>query len=234
MKKSLNKILIAEDDVFISEHLKRIIISLGYEVCGIVSSYSMAIELLDNSGLPDLVLLDIRMHNEDQGIKIAAHLKTLNVPFVYITSFSDKKTLEEAVIHQPKGYLLKPFTPDEIKKMIEKVIGELASTFLIVNEKGKKKKLHFNKIMYIKSDNNYLEIHTSTKMFLERLKLIELESILPKDSFIRVHRSYIVNKHFVEGFSSNGLTINEIEIPVSRQYKNCLDSFFEKPLLSTF
>jgi two-component system, LytTR family, response regulator LytT len=232
MKKSLYKILIAEDDVFISEHLRRILINLGYEVCGIVSSYSMAIELLDNSDLPDLALLDIRMHNEDQGIKIAAHLKALGVPFVYITSFSDKKTLEEAIIHQPKGYLLKPFTPDEIKKMMENVMGELASTYLIVNDKGKKKKLYFNKIMYIKSDNNYLEIYTSTKTFIERQKLTDIESILPKDSFQRVHRSYLVNTNFVEGLSNNNLTINGIEIPVSRQYKNYVDSFFEKPLVS--
>lgn len=225
MKKSLTRILIAEDDIFISEHLSQILIKLGFKIYGIVSSYSMALGALDNTNLPDLALLDIRMHNEDQGIKIAEHLRTLKVPFVYITSFSDKKTLEEAIIHQPMGYVLKPFTPDEIEKMMEKVIGELTPTYLVIKDRGEKKKLHFNKIMYIKSDNNYLEIHTSTKMYLERQKLTDMLSILPSDSFVRVHRSYVVNKKFVGGLSNNNLSIDGLEIPISRQYKNCLNSF---------
>ena len=225
MKKSLTKILIAEDDVFISEHLRQILTEIGYTIYGIVSSYSMALDMLEKSDLPDLALLDIRMHNEDQGIKIAEHLRTLKIPFVYITSFSDKKTLEEAIIHQPMGYLLKPFTPEEIQKMMKKVMGELMSTFLVIKDRGVKKKLHFNKIMYIKSDNNYLEIHTSSKMYVERQKLTNLVYILPSDSFVRVHRSYVVNKKFVEGLGNNCLHINGSEIPISRQYKNCLTSF---------
>ncbi|TXB66998.1 response regulator transcription factor [Vicingus serpentipes] len=224
MKKSLNKILIAEDDVLISEHLKQILTDLGHVVYDIVSSYEMAKKSIDINDLPDLALLDIRMHNEDQGIKIAEYIKKLNIPFIFITSFSDKKTLEEAIFHQPKGYLLKPFTPDEIKKIIDKVMKELAISYLFVKEKDKKIKLFFNKIMFVKSDNNYLEIHTETKMFVERLKLIDIDNILPKDSFIRVHRSYLVNKKFIERINNNSIVINGVEIPVSRKYKNCLDS----------
>ena len=115
-------ILIAEDDIFISEHLKQILNKLGYGVCGIVGSYDQAEAFINKNKLPDLALLDIRMHKEDQGIKIAKLLKTKDVPFIFITSFSDQKTLKSALEQEPKGYILKPFTPEDIKEAVEGVL----------------------------------------------------------------------------------------------------------------
>ena len=223
MKLSLNKIFIAEDDVFISEHLKRIILNLGYEIYDIVSSFEMAKKSIDINNLPDLALLDIRMQNQDQGIEIAKYFKNLNVPFIYITSFSDKKTLNEAIVHQPIGYILKPFTSEEIENLLNKVFEELFNEFVYVKHKDKEKKLNIDEILFIKSDNNYLEIYTETKKYLIRFKLSELEKKLPKSKFIRVHQSYMVNKKFIIAFSSNTININNLEVPISRKYKHMLD-----------
>lgn len=218
-----NSILIAEDDVFISEHLKRIILNLGYNVYGVVSSYDMAINVIDKKNLPDLALLDIRMHDEDQGIKIAEYLNHIKTPFIFITSFSDKKTLEEAIIKKPSGYIVKPFTPDEVKKTIEGVLQKLIRPFILVKHKKQEKKIFFSDILFIKSDNNYLEIHTSnSKIFLLRMKMSEIEEELNLHGFVRAHRSFLINKNFVDGITSNSLLIKSHEIPISRNYKKTL------------
>lgn len=223
-----NSILIAEDDVLISEHLKRIVLNLGFEVYGIVASFDSASKTIDKSNLPDLALLDIRMHNEDQGLLIAKYLNKLKVPFIFITSFSDKKTLEEAVVLKPSGYIVKPFTPEEIKKSIESVLQKLVLSYIVVKHKKEQKKILFNDIIFIKSDNNYLEIHTSySKIYLIRTKLSEIEKNIHLHGYVRVHRSFLVNKIFVNGINGNSIIVNHKELPVSRHYKKNLKSLFQ-------
>ena len=111
------KFLIVEDEVLISEHLKSILIGLNHQVTDICSSLKTAIESIHNFQ-PDIALLDIHMHGEDQGIAVAKHLKKLQIPFIFITSFSDKKTIQSAIREHPKGYILKPFSTIEIQEVI--------------------------------------------------------------------------------------------------------------------
>jgi DNA-binding LytR/AlgR family response regulator len=107
--------------------------------------------------------------------------------------------------------------------VLETIFKKLSPEYIIIKDKSIKKKIYFNAIKYIKSDNNYIEIYTTTKTYVDRLKLSDLESILPQAIFIRTHRSYIVNKNFVDDFGYNELKIGDEIIPVSRQYKNNVD-----------
>src|ERR1700758_3861942 len=107
-------ILIAEDDVIISEYLAEIITDMGHNVCTIVSNYDEAKEFLQHNQAPQMALLDIRMHNRDQGIDIATEMKSKNIPFIFITSFTDKNTIQNAVAQQPLGYIVKPFKKEEV------------------------------------------------------------------------------------------------------------------------
>jgi len=219
-------ILIAEDDIFISEHLKQILLDLNHQVTGIVSSYLEAVEFLENNDLPDLALLDIRMHGEDQGVEIAKHLNTLNIPFIYITSFSDKNTVQQAVEQEPKGYIIKPFSKDEIKVLVSKIVKELKPKFLCIKESFMNTKILIEDILYIKSDNVYLEIYTATKTHLYRSKLVELMEELQNEDFVRVHRSFIINKNFIEKVAAQRVVINGVVIPISKSYKDSLSSFY--------
>ena len=107
------KVLIAEDDVLISEHLKMIVEEMGHQVVDISSCLKDALNYL-LTAMPDVALLDIRMHGVDEGIEIAKHLKSIKIPFVFITSFSDKNMLMNAVMQQPAGYVLKPYSKKDI------------------------------------------------------------------------------------------------------------------------
>ncbi len=219
-------ILIAEDDVFISEHLKQILLDLNHQVPGIVSSYLEAVEFLENNDLPDLALLDIRMHGEDEGVEIAKHLNTLNVPFIYITSFSDKNTVQQAVEQAPKGYIIKPFSKDEIQELVSKIVKELKPKFLCIKESFMNTKILIEDILYIKSDNVYLEIYTKNKKHLYRSKLSKIMDELQNEDFVRVHRSFIINKNFIEKVAAQRVAINGVVIPISKSYKDSLSSFY--------
>lgn len=221
------RILIAEDDIFISEQLKKVLIDLNYEVCGIVSSYKKAVEFLENNVLPDIAILDIRMHNQDQGLEIAKYLKGKKVPFIFTTSFTDKKTIQSAVGYEPKGYIVKPYTAEEIAKVLNKILEEIQPQFLLIKDKFMALKIPATEILWVKSDNVYVEIKTIEKQYLYRAKLTDIQSLLPNNTFVRVHRSFLVNKDHVDKTSIQAVYIKSEEIPVSKIYRENLKSIFQ-------
>lgn len=220
-------ILIAEDDVLISEHLKHIVSEMNHNVCAIVSSEQQAVQFLENNQLPDLALLDIQMHGENQGISIAKRLNKLNVPFIYITSFSDKNTLQPAIKEKPAGYIIKPFSHDEISLGIEEVLMELKQSYITVKDNKMLRKIYIKDILYLMSSNVYVEIFTTERRYLCRLKLTDLKDQLPVNQFIKVHRSYVVNKTYVQSFSKNNLEIEGISIPIAKAYRELVAAIFE-------
>lgn len=215
------KILIVEDDVVISEHLKTIVSHLNYQVTEICTDLSEAMDSIQLNK-PDLALLDIRMDGEDQGIEIARQIKKLDIPFVFITSFTDKNTIQSAIKEQPLGYILKPFSAVEIKDVIEGAFKVSQSQIIQFKHSSSQININYNSIKWIKSDNVYIEVYTENKKFVIREKLNDFVKKLPENTFYKVHRSYVINKNHVHGVQGNIIIIDNNQIPVSRQYKDIL------------
>jgi len=113
------KILIVEDEPIIAEDLSMILEKAGYSVVGIANDSTRALDLL-HSQSPDLALLDIALDSSLSGIDIADIInKKYQIPFIFITSFSDKHTLEKAKDVYPHGYIVKPFKKKDILANIE-------------------------------------------------------------------------------------------------------------------
>ncbi len=113
------QILVVEDEVVIARDIEECLENLGYSVTDIASSGMEAINKATQSR-PDLVLMDIRIEGELDGIQAAAHIwGSLRIPVVYLTGFSDKNTLERAKITHPFGYILKPVEEQELYVAIE-------------------------------------------------------------------------------------------------------------------
>ena len=223
MKKPTYRILIAEDDALISEALKNYLEDMGHSVIGIVSNLDGAVELLDEQ--PDFCFLDIRMHGKDVGFEIAATIKEkYYVPFLFLTSFADEKTVKEASKFQPAGYLLKPFREADIYTSLEVAMARAKienSDKIEIRDGIKTYFIPTNEILFVKAENIYVEIQTQNRRFLERISLDKFLKRLP-DNFIRCHRSYIVNKNAISGIGSMELQIGKNKIPVSRTYRDNL------------
>lgn len=113
------RILIVEDEVVVAEDIKKRLLDLGYEVASIEHTGHGAIEAAEKTN-PDLVLMDIMLKGNMDGIKAAGVIKDrLKLPVIFLTAFSDDETLSRAKITEPYGYLLKPFEERELHSTIE-------------------------------------------------------------------------------------------------------------------
>jgi PAS domain S-box-containing protein len=114
-----SKILIVEDEMIISMEIKQKLRGMGYEVVGQAITGESAI-LKAGETNPDLVLMDIRLKGEMDGITAAKRIIELyDLPIIFLTAHSDKATLERAIAVSPSGYLLKPFKERELMTNIE-------------------------------------------------------------------------------------------------------------------
>jgi two-component system, response regulator PdtaR len=110
---------IVEDEPIIAEDIGYTLTQLDFDVCGIAYNYNKAIELIQKTK-PDFALLDINLNGGQEGIEIANWLnKNYRIPFIYLTSYSDKNTLEQAKTTEPGGYIVKPFTQNALYASIE-------------------------------------------------------------------------------------------------------------------
>jgi PAS domain S-box-containing protein len=117
-----SQILVVEDEIIIAEDIQKKLKKMGYSVPAVVSSGEDAIkEVTENN--PDLVLMDIIIHGEIDGIETVEKIHSFSdVPVIYLTAYADQTTLERAKITEPFGYLLKPFKERELLITIEMAI----------------------------------------------------------------------------------------------------------------
>lgn len=121
------KILVVEDEIIISKDIQRSLKKLGYQVVGSAITGSDAIAKAEQVQ-PDLVLMDIRIQGDMDGIETAALMRErFHLPVIYLTAFADAPTLERARETGPFGYLLKPFEERELTTAIEMAFYKHAS-----------------------------------------------------------------------------------------------------------
>jgi DNA-binding NarL/FixJ family response regulator len=115
------RVLIVEDEVFISLEAELIVTSLGHEVVGIARTADAAIELAGRER-PHFVLMDIRLDGERDGIDAAVEIrKTLGIPSLFATAHNDPQTIARAAPARPAGFLVKPYTAASLAEAISKV-----------------------------------------------------------------------------------------------------------------
>ena len=116
---SNSQILVVEDEGIIAKDIKNTLGLLGYFVVAVASSGEEAIEKAIETH-PDLVLMDIVLEGDMDGVEAAEQIRDrFDIPVVYLTAYSDDKTLQRAKITEPYGYILKPFQERELYTTIE-------------------------------------------------------------------------------------------------------------------
>jgi two-component system cell cycle sensor histidine kinase/response regulator CckA len=113
------RILIVEDERIVAEHIRQILVQLSYKIAGIASSGREAYQMASETG-PDLVLMDIVLKGKMDGIETADRiLNELNIPVIYLSAYTDERTIQRAKITEPYGYIVKPFDESSLKTSIE-------------------------------------------------------------------------------------------------------------------
>ncbi|AFY73804.1 DNA-binding domain-containing protein, AraC-type [Synechococcus sp. PCC 7502] len=113
-----SQIVIVEDERLVAQDIAQLLKDEGYTICAIAADGKTAIQKIIEFS-PDLVLLDIRIKGEIDGIEVAEHIQSFYaIPVIFLTAFSDAETLKRAQATHPMGYVLKPFRREQLLSSI--------------------------------------------------------------------------------------------------------------------
>lgn len=225
--------LIVEDEPLAAEVLQDYIWQVPFlELKGICSDAIFAIETLQKEKI-DLIFLDIHLPK----LKGLDFLKTLkNPPHIIITSAYHEYALQ-GYEHNVVDYLLKPVEFSRFLMAVNKLkqfgAGEMPlaiaapsgeRSYLFFNVSKKKVKVFLDEVMYIESLKEYIRIVTKTKSILTKFQLGQIEELLAKNNFIRIHRSFIIAKDKIDAFTATDVEIDGKQIPIGRSYKELVQS----------
>jgi DNA-binding LytR/AlgR family response regulator len=179
-----------------------------------------------------LIFLDIQMPLLT-GIEF---LKSLTNPPKVIFTTAYREYAIESYELEVVDYLLKPISFERFFKAVNKYFKTVESNviiettvkkesdiakFIYVNANKKQHKIHFPEILYVESIKDYVRIHLESKSIVTKDKISEFEQKLPS-SFLRTHRSYIVNADKITAYTVNDVEIGKLEIPIGISYKKQL------------
>ena len=185
-----SRVIVVEDEFFVANHLCDLLENLGYSVSGVFHNGE---EFLENTDWKfDAAILDIFLSKTLTGLDLAKKMNEQHKPFIFLTANQDEKTLREAAILGPKAYIGKPFKIIDVKAALEILFIQLPEKIKVKGVYGLED-LNPYDINFVKTDKNYVEIHTNEVIYRERKSLKEMLEILPND-FAQVHRFYVVNK----------------------------------------
>ncbi|NOQ73905.1 MAG: response regulator [Crocinitomix sp.] len=235
------RIFIVEDN---TSHLKLMqakVTSLGYQVVGTSQTIHGTLPAIQKTQ-PAVVLVDINIQGENDGIQLAKSIKeNTDAAVLFVTSQSESKVISEAVAVEPDGYLVKPVEPADLKANIELALFKNAQKaqnikssnepeikfgeeFLTVRTGEKLQVLQFKDIKFIKVDTkNYvtlMDVNNRPFVIRDSLKHV-INAILP-DSFIRTHHSYGVNIDYILFIDERDQIVHlktDDTVPIGKSFK---------------
>ncbi len=229
-------ILLVEDNLSFALEIEMLIKELGYGFDGQIDNAKDAVTKIDQK-TPDLVLVDIGIKGQLNGIELAHLLEEKNIPFIFITQSRDRATYAEAQSLRPIAYLVKPFDLLTLQSTLEQALRTIKGntkneevgiendqeSFYIRNN-NVLNRIKYSEIYWIKSDGNYCNIHTEKKKFVTKVSLVSMMKKLERLEFMRVHKQYIVPVKRIENINlfNNMLYVGEKMIPIGRSYKSNL------------
>ncbi|MGY6547233.1 LytR/AlgR family response regulator transcription factor [Arthrospiribacter ruber] len=181
---------------------------------------------------PDLVFLDINMPGM-KGTELAKIIQPFGKSFIFTTAYSEFAL--QGYELQALDYLLKPFSFERFLTSLNRAYQE------IVRKKGEETSVFFkdsydwirvnlSELKYVKSDGNLLFIHTKTGNLSTRMTMQELIAILPSDTFMRIHKSWLVNLNAIEKLEKHQVWIEGDAVPLANNYREMVEKrLLKKP-----
>ena len=242
-------VLVVEDESIVSKDIQHSLKKLGYNVVGAASTGEKAIELA-SSTLPDIILMDIMLKGDMNGIEAADEIrKQFSIPVIFLTAYADESTLSKAKITEPYGYILKPFKEIDLHTTIEmaiykhgreqEVVKERNLLFSLVENKDSQQKgyifvksnsklvkLKSKDIYYIEALKDYVVIHTQDSRYTIHSTMKDIDAKMGNEEFVRVHRSFIVRLDKIATIEYPNLTLEDIDklIPIGGSYRDDLNN----------
>lgn len=227
--------IIVEDEPLAAEVLQDYVKQVPFlDLKDICTDAIFAMEKLQIEKI-DLIFLDIHLPK----LKGLDFIKTLkNPPQIIVTTAYHEYALQ-GYEYNIMDYLLKPIEFNRFLMAVNKLkpsfnTGEVSTTVQVTEERKhlffsvskKKVKIYLDEILYIESLKEYIRIVAKSKSIITKFQLGQIEEILTKTNFLRIHRSFIVAKDKIDAYTATDVEINGKQIPIGRGYKDEVDSKF--------
>lgn len=238
-------VLVVEDESIVSKDIQHSLKKLGYNVVGAASTGEKAFELAQ-SEKPDIILMDIMLKGDINGIETASRVKEeLQIPVIYLTAYADESTLEKAKVTEPYGYIIKPFKEVDLHTSIEMALYKFSKEkevlkardlfysiienkeskdFIFVKSKSRLVKIKTADIYFVEALKDYVVINTLDSRYTIHSTMKDIVTKLEQDNFIRVHRSFIVRLDKIASIEYPNLHLENDKkiIPIGGSFKDDL------------
>lgn len=231
-------ILIVEDESLVATSLEYQLITLGYRVQAIAKSYEEALrECAINE--PDLVLMDVKIKGEKDGIETAGRIGELyDMPIIFLSDLKDEDILKRAIKSPSYSFLEKPVTEFMLKTQIEFAIEKhfdrlpsptdmsnpLKEVLLVKADSGYTK-IHASEILWVKANGAYCKVKTLDTELLLSKNMREFCDHLDPQIFLKIHKSHTINATKIDRFEGSTITIKDEELQIGKSY---IKSFKER------
>ena len=226
--------LIVDDEPLARELIRGHVEKLeNFEIVAECSDAMKALNVLREKTI-DLMFMDIQMPQ----ITGIAFLKTLKHPPKVIITTAYREFALEGFELDVVDYLLKPITFERFLKSVNKfyqtnqdevqlVTGSnsertIEESFIYIKENKKVVKVYLSEIRYIEGLSEYIQLFTDKRKIITKTSMSLMEEKLPKENFLRIHKSFIVSIPKIEAFTTNTIEIQGKELPIGRSYKNAV------------
>ena len=225
--------VIIVDDEYLAQKLLQDYVS-KVESLQLVATCSNAIEAMNalNDQQVDIMFLDIQMPDLT-GLELVRSLEQ-KPAVIFTTAYSEYAV--DAFNLSVVDYLLKPFDFPRFIQAINKAIGteqpkvagvekpadtiSKSNDFITVKANYKLYKINYDDLLYIEGQHEYVTFHTTQRRITALFALKDLEEILPKDKFVRVHKSYIVSFKHIQDLDKSDVTVAGNKVPVGASYRD--------------
>lgn len=239
------KCIIVDDEPLAREGIKMLIDKYTQlKLVGEFGSANAAALYLINNQV-DLIFLDIQMPGTN-GLDFAKSIPK-NTLVIFTTAYSEFAL--ESYDVDALDYLLKPITKSRFDKAIKKacayhdmLINEANSDntfesanndYILIRSERKICKVDLKNILFIKGLKDYVVVHTDDKRYVTAINIKNIYEKLPKNIFVRVSKSYIINATHIDSFDNNDIQIKEFEIPLGEAYRDDFyNNFVMKKMLN--
>lgn len=231
----MRHIYLLEDNPLLAVDIEMCVEEMGERVLDIFAKGEDAIHTLKDKRV-DLLLCDIQLAGNLTGLDVGKWATDRGIPVIFITSFSDEATFQKAKAIGPYAYITKPFNATHLRRTI--VLAEQSLTrplpnpaspavekALFLKHKGVLHKVLVHDIIYVESSGNYITLHLNDTRITTKRSLTHIMDVLPAESFMRIHRSFIVKLDAIQDIHIDKQTLSlsgNVSLPVGRSYKQAV------------
>lgn len=221
----MNCLIVEDEEIFRTVIKEMINLDPSLKLVGECTDAAEAYKII-MSGQIDLVFLDVQLPGIT-GLDLAKTLKNESPILILMTS--EPKHAAEAYELNVIDYIVKPIVLSRFHEAVEKakvkfsinepIRNAKTDDFIFIRDSYTIKKIYLNEILFIEAMDNYSTIHFSDRTYSIHSSIKLIEQKLPTSTFLRVHRSFIVNLSKVDSMEGKTIIINKKTVPVSDAYR---------------